>query len=183
MTPEEFVKKLQNKALEIERYAILEFPNMAGNITLRFINGNFRAQGFQGTTFKKWKPSKGTTLVKTGTLRSATYYTTQTGQVTIINPIPYAKVHNEGFKGEVTVKSHTRNRYSKAKIGTGKFTQKSKERKKTVTFKSGETTVKSHTRKVNIPQRQFIPTQDSPSPVLNNAITRELTKDLKKIIS
>ena len=72
MTPEEFVKKLQNKALEVERYAMLEFPNMAGNITLRFINGNFRAQGFQGTTFKKWKPSKGTTLVKTGTLRSAT---------------------------------------------------------------------------------------------------------------
>jgi hypothetical protein len=97
--------------------------------------------------------------------------------------MPYAKVHNEGFKGEVTVKSHTRNRYSKAKVGTGKFTQKGKERKKTVTFKSGETTVKSHTRKVNIPQRQFIPTQDSPSPVLNNAITRELTKDLKKIIS
>ena len=63
MTPEEFVKKLQNKSLEVERYATLEFPNMAGNITLRFINGNFRAQGFQGTTFKKWKPSKGTTLV------------------------------------------------------------------------------------------------------------------------
>lgn len=49
MTPEEFVKKLQNKALEVERYATLEFPNMAGNITLRFINGNFRAQGFQGS--------------------------------------------------------------------------------------------------------------------------------------
>jgi len=41
MTPEEFVKKLQNKALEVERYATLEFPNMAGNITPRFIHGNF----------------------------------------------------------------------------------------------------------------------------------------------
>ena len=34
MTPEEFVKKLQNKALEVERYATLEFPNVAGNLAV-----------------------------------------------------------------------------------------------------------------------------------------------------
>ena len=34
MTPEEFVKKLQNKALEVERYATLEFSNVAGNLAV-----------------------------------------------------------------------------------------------------------------------------------------------------
>lgn len=182
MQPEEFTKALNQKAKEVEQYAQAKFPTMAGNTTLRFIDGNFRAQGYQGATFKKWKKSKGTTLVKSGRLRSATYYTTQSGQATIKNNMPYAKVHNEGFKGTISIKAHTRNQYSKTQIGTGKFTKKGKERKKTMTYKSGESQVKAHTRKVNLPQRQFIPTKDNPSPVLNNAINREMTKDLIKII-
>ena len=34
MTPEEFVKKLRNKALEVECYATLEFSNVAGNLAV-----------------------------------------------------------------------------------------------------------------------------------------------------
>jgi phage gpG-like protein len=181
--PKDFERLLQKKATEIKQYANTKFPSTAGNITLRFVNGNFRAQGFQGSTFKKWKKSKGTTLVKTGALRAATYYTTQNGQVTIKNNMPYAKANNEGFKGVVSVKAHTRNKYAKTKIGTGKFTNKGTERTKTITQKTGSNTIKAHTRNVNLPQRQFIPTNENDSPVLMKAIQREVTKDLKNIIN
>lgn len=115
MQPEEFTRALQIKAKEVEQYAQNRFPVIAGNITLRFIDGNFKAQGFQGSTFKKWKKNKkgSTILVQSGRLRSATYYTTQSGQATIKNNMPYAKIHNEGFEGTVSVKAHTRSNGSK----------------------------------------------------------------------
>ena len=185
MSPEEFEKKLKQKASELKNYANNRYPSVAGNIALRFINGNFRAQGFQGQSFERWKKSRkkqGTTLVGKGHLRAANHYTTQPGQVTLKNNMPYAKVHNEGFNGTVTVKAHSRNQYSKAKKGTGKFTKTGKERKQTVTYKSGESMVKAHQRKMNIPKRQFMPTNQNDSPVLNNAIMREVARDINKIM-
>ncbi|AOW09505.1 hypothetical protein [Flavobacterium gilvum] len=185
MSPEEFEKKLQQKAKEIQNYASNRFPSVAGNIALRFINGNFRAQGFQGQSFERWKKSKknkGTTLVDKGPLRAANYYTTQPGQTTLKNSSPYAKVHNEGFEGIVTIKTHSRNRYSKAKKGTGKFTKKGKERTQTVTYKSGSSQVREHQRKMKIPKRQFMPTNANDSPVLNNAIIREVARDINQIM-
>lgn len=184
MKPQDFSKHLDSQAIKIKQYTMNRFPTKAGKIAERFVNGNFRAQGFQGTSFKKWKANKrgGTILIKTGKLRAGTFFTTQPGQATIKNQMPYAKAHNEGFKKTVSVKAHTRNQYSKTKVGTGKFTKKGKERKLTMTMKSGETNVRAHTRKMNIEQRQFAPTKESPSPVLNNAIVREITKDLTEIM-
>ncbi|MGR3790051.1 MULTISPECIES: hypothetical protein [Flavobacterium] len=182
MTPQEFEQALRNNAREVRQYASVAFPRVAGELTLRFINGNFRAQGFQGATFKKWKKSKGTTLVKTGALRSATFFTTQNGQATIKNNMPYAKTHNEGFKGVVSVKAHTRNTYKTERVGTGLFTRNGTERTRSVTVKTGERTVKAHTRNVDIEKRQFMPIDQNDSPTLNNAIKREVTRDLKNLL-
>ena len=96
--------------------------------------------------------------------------------------MPYAKSHNEGFNGTVSVKAHTRNQYTKTQVGTGKFTKKGKERMKSAIMKTGQTTVKAHTRKVNLQQRQFAPTASSPSPVLDNAVMREVAKDINQIM-
>ena len=184
MSPEEFEKNLLTKAKEVQTYAMTRFPSTAGNIALRFINGNFRAQGFQGASFSPWKKKKkgkGTTLVVTGALRAANYYNTQPRQVTLKNNMPYAKVMNEGFKGTVNVSAHNRNRYSKMSVGTGKLTKTGKERKQTLTYKSGQSQVKAHTRKMNIEKRQFMPTRESDSPVLNNAIQRQVARDLEQI--
>lgn len=185
MSPEEFEKALITKAKEIKAYANSRFPSVAGNIALRFINGNFRAGGFQGQSFERWKKSKkssGTTLVASGALRAGNYYTTQPGQTTLKNSRPYAKVHNDGFEGTVTVKSHTRNKYGKSKVGTGRFTKKGKERMQTVTSKVGESTVKSHSRKMKIPKRQFMPTNENDSPVLNNAVQRQVARDIQQLM-
>ncbi|MBO4233889.1 hypothetical protein FO675_06175 [Riemerella anatipestifer] len=185
MKTDKFPKFISDKARKLKIYTETVFPTKAGNIALRFINGNFRAKGFQGTTFKKWESTKRgkSILVDTGKLRASNYTTKQSGQVTIKNHMPYAKVHNEGFNKKVLVKAHHRNKYSKTKVGTGLFTKKGKERTKIMTFKSGEGKVRAHTRKMNIKQRQFIPTESSPSPILNNAVMREVTKDINKIMN
>lgn len=184
MDQQAFSSLLNRKAKELHTYAMTVFPSKAGKVALRFVNGNFRASGFQGASFKKWKPNrKGTTtLIKTGKLRAATYYTTQPGGFTIINPMPYAKLHNEGYKGKVTVKAHSRNKYTKTKVGTGKFTKTGKERTRTMDVKTGYKKIKSHSRQINLPVRQFIPTKESPSPVLNKAIVREVARDINKIM-
>lgn len=183
MSPQEFDILLKNKARQLEQYAMMKFPSTAGNIALRFIDGNFRAGGFQSAAFQRWKKSssKGTTLVKSGALKAGSYYTTQPGQATILNQLAYAKVHNEGFKGTVTIKAHTRNKYSKTKAGTGRFTKTGKERMQTLTYKSGEHQVKSHTRQMDIPKRQFMPIHSNDSPILNRAIVREVSKELQLI--
>ena len=184
MTPDQFHTLLKNKSKELERYVQTQFPTKAANIALRFINGNFRAQGYQGASFQRWKQNKrrGTILVISGALRSGNSYSTQPGQTTLFNRTAYAKAMNEGFKGTVSVKAHSRNRYKKERVGTGKLTKTGKERMQTVTSKSGESLVKSHSRKMDIPQRQFMPITSSDSPVLNRAIERDVTKDLLKIL-
>lgn len=184
MNPEDFPRAVQQKAAELKRYTESTFPSKGGNVALRFINGNFRAQGFQGTTFKKWKKNShgGTILVKTGKLRAANYFTSQIGQFTIKNQMPYAGIHNNGFKGTINIAAHTRNSYGKTKVGTGKFTKSGKERQKTMTVKTGESQVKAHSRKVDIPQRQFIPTTENPSQILNQAILRMVARDIEQIM-
>lgn len=184
MTTADFEKLLRTKAKELEQYANTKFAATAGNIALRFIDGNFRAQGYQGTSFRPWKKTgNGTTLVKSGTLKNATYYTSQPGQVTLINQMAYAKVHNEGFKGLVSIKGHSRNRYSKNKVASGGLTKKGAQRMKTITQKSGESVVKSHMRNMNIPQRQFMPINGYDSPVLNKAIERQISRDIQLILT
>ena len=173
MNPDEFSRDIRKKAQELKIYSETRFPSKAGNVALRFVNGNFRAQGFKGSTFQPWKPNrKGTTtLVKTGKLRAANYFTTQIGQFTLKNHMKYAKIHNEGFKGTISVKAHSRNKYSKTRVGN-----------RTMTMKTGEKAIRSHSRKINLPQRQFIPTVANPSPVLNNAILRMMDKDIQNIM-
>lgn len=185
MTPEEFEIKLQQKANEIKNYANNRYPSIAGNIALRFIDGNFRAQGFQGQSFERWQKGKkksGSTLIDKGHLRSANYYTTQPGETTLKNSRPYAKTHNEGFNGTVNISAHSRNRYSRKKVGTGKFTSTGRERTQTVTTKSGSSMVKAHSRKMKIPKRQFMPTHPNDSPVLNNAVIRQVARDINLLM-
>ena len=64
----------------------------------------------------------------------------------------------------------------------GQFTKTGKERMQTVTYKSGSSQVRAHQRKMNIPKRQFMPTHPNDSPVLNNAIERQVARDIKQIM-
>ena len=178
-----FSAKVRRQAAELERYVNAVFPGMAGNKTLRFIDGNFRAQGWQGATFKGWKANaRGSTiLIRRGQLRRSFRLDARPGYVRTWTNDPKAAVHNRGFKGTVTIREHKRRKYQKSRVGTGRFTRTGKERKKTVHVQTGMTTVKQHEREVNFPQRQFMPEKWNDSPVLVNSIRRQVTNDLKNI--
>jgi phage gpG-like protein len=184
MNPQQFEIALKQKQEALRNYVNNVFPRRAGEISLRFISGNFRAQGWQGTVFQKWKENrrKGTILVKTGRGRRGTHFTTFPGGVRVFNNVGYMAVHNKGFNGTVQVPAHERRIIARKKVGTGLFSVKTqKERVKSVATVAGVSNVKAHSRKMNIPKRQFMPTSLHDSPVLANALTRELTRALKQI--
>ena len=167
----------------LEDYIVNIFPRRAAAISLRFIDGNFRAGGWQGNRFSVWLPNKKgtTTLIDKGNLRRSFHYITAPGQVYVFSNSPYAFVHNRGFVGIVSVKAHTRYKFASYKVGTGRFNKNGTERTKTYHTVSGTTQVAAHTRKMNIPKRQFMPEDQNDSPVFNNAIKREITRSIQQI--
>jgi len=156
---------------------VATLPRKMGNEAVNFSLDNFQRQGFLGSTVEPWKPVKGrrgngrqrAILVKRGRLkRSLRIMREETNGVVVGSSLPYAKAHNEGFQGTVTVKAHERANYSYSKQGTGKFTIKGKERMKTVSKVEGYTKVKSFERRMNLPRRRFL----GNSPYLENRIKR-----------
>lgn len=154
----DFAKRIeaQSEAIrkEIENDLGLEVEAMA----MTYIDDNFIAQGFDG---HPWAPSEGTILVKTGNLKSGFRSESANGEVRITNVVPYAVMHNNGFKGRVKVREHSRSRYQRSR---GK------------TKRTSEMKVRAHDRNVNMPARQMVPTLDRPSLVFNarkDALIRE----------
>ena len=72
---------------------------------------------------------------------------------------PYATLHNEGGKGSVTVRQHTRKR------------------------KKGKTyAVRQHNRTVNVPQRQFVGDGQHTQRIIQNVIDDNLEQYNKELI-
>lgn len=184
MTPEQLQQAIRRKAQELETYANVKFPTTAGNVALRFINGNFRAQGWQGNGFKKWDKNETNTtiLVQSGHLRSANYYTTGTGKVTIKNTVPYANIHNEGGILNVPVTDKMRGfAWYKYFENTGNTSEGIEESPEARMWKGLALTKKTFLN-IKIPQRQFFPTQTSKSPVLEKAVNRAVQRDVLEIL-
>ena len=151
------------------RRAVSQLPRIIGAVAVRFSDDNFRKGGFDGDSFIPWaqrkqaQKGKGRAiLIKSGRLRRSVRVL-RTGQdhVVIGTDVPYARAHNEGFNGTVTVRSHTRNTYGTERRGTGIYSVGTqKERYRNYKYLSGNRKVRSHTRRMRIPQRRFI--GDSP---------------------
>ncbi|MCO5229594.1 MAG: hypothetical protein M9958_00420 [Chitinophagales bacterium] len=167
MTFEEFNKVLQEAAREsssfLDRSAAPEIEAAA----LRFVDDNFRNQAWEGVRWEK-SGEGNTILVASGALKRGFTSERTPGQVKVINDMPYAKVHNEGFNETVQVKAHTRGQYS----------GKKSKRKITATHK-----VKAHSRKMNIKKRQFAPYQGNESDTLNHTVKIIIDHNIKKIFS
>lgn len=169
----------------IARYVIDQAPSMVVRKVYRFIDGNFRAQGWQGRSFQAWKANqrKGTILVKSGALRRSINHTgAGAGAILFYTNVKYAAIHNRGgtINKDVTIRQHTR------KITyTDEVSAPRAKALKYVKKQSGEAIVKSHVRRLNltIPQRQFMPYEGSESPVLNNSIIREINQEIVKILT
>ncbi len=183
MDAQKFLAKLQADKAQFEDYAKNQFPKKAGAQILRFIDNNFRQQGWNGAVFEKWLANKrgGTILVQKGILRRSFRQSYAPGEVRTFTDIPYAAVHNRGFKGTVNVKGHTRNQFTQSEIGTGKYEKNGKEYTKKIHTISGTSEVKGHTRQMNIPKRQFMPESSSDSPTLVADIRKAIINDIKTI--
>ena len=126
--------------------AMNALPQLVAEEAKEYSRTRFSEKAFDGRPWPelspKYKPKRGTMLVRSGKLQGSVRVARVTPQKVVIaagnSKVPYAQVHNEGFTGSVVVKAHTR-----------KLKKRGKKKKRTVE-------VRSHTRKMNIPQRQFM---------------------------
>src|SRR5579859_2249181 len=120
MDSSQFGKLTSLQAKAFEYYFNGPGPLMVVRETLRFIQINFEKQGWQGASFVPWKANKKglvPILHRSGDLQGGFNYTLQgNGDVLFYNNIPYARAHNEGFKGQVTVPAHSRRKTGAANI-------------------------------------------------------------------
>jgi phage gpG-like protein len=175
---------LDKIASEVKK-VVDQLPQQLGNEIVNFALDNFRLQGWRGSSLQPWqkrspkaKKNNGRAiLINTGRLRrSIKVLRVGAGFVTVGSDVPYAKAHNEGFKGVVTVKAFTRNKYAKAKASNVKT-----HRNKTITYKAGSIEVKSFKRNMNLPKRQFLPNDANDSPILKKQLTDFVYNQIKKV--
>ncbi len=188
---ERIIKQIENTHRRI-------IPNLVATVAVNFSKERFKAQNWVDSNTKPWRRRKTQTwrgktprnngravLVDTGRLRrSIRKIKVDSESVIIGTDVEYARAHNEGFNGTITqtVKSHSRNKYGKAKQGTGVFSVKSrKERTRTVKTVEKTSIVRTHTRtiKQRIPQRQFIGESQVMNWQIERAVTAAYIKALK----
>jgi phage gpG-like protein len=165
---------------------ITDLPVKVGTLAVNFTKQRFREQAWIDNATEPWRRRKPGTkrnrgralLVDTGRLRRANRII-RTGHlsVTIGNDTPYAGVHNQGFNGVVTIPPHSRKKFKRDRVETGKLTKKGNTRKQTVVSVIGEIPVKGHTRRLNIPQRKFM----GRSYYLSRQIERLIAAEINKI--
>lgn len=156
---------MSKNVLDIKKQALqqtlMRLPLICGNLAVNFFKTRFRAQGWYDRGFEPWQPRKATKnkgraiLTKTRRLeRSIRIIQLTRDTSTIGTDAPYARVHNEGFRGTVTVRAFSRNRYVRQRVVV--TTRSGKQRNQTATRAAGATTVRSHTRQMNMPRRQYM---------------------------
>lgn len=191
MDSRQFAKLARKRAGAIAVYINDIAPAMVVRKTLRFIDGNFRAQGWQGATFKPWPNKKsnagkkrpGRILIVTGRLRRGVNYSTNgRGEVKFYNNVKYARSHNEGLSINATanIRAFSRRKFYHDET-SAPGARKAKFTKKHI----GNSEVSAHTRQIKfkMPQRQFMPYEGHNSPVLDNSIKRELDREIRKILT
>ena len=176
----------QAKEFEKQVLATIQaFPKQAGIEAVNFAMINFRQKAYNGNVFTPWKPRKKTAkrndgralLVDTGRGRRSVRSIADKNGFAIVSDTPYMKVHNEGFRGVVTVPEHARvasRKVSTRYLKNGKASTSKSSLKK---IRGASHSVKAHTKRMNIPQRQFI----GDSPYLMAKLERTLTSQLLKI--
>lgn len=147
--------------------ALARLPNMAGQTVVNFALDNFQRQGFLGDSLDKWPARKKETarnkgkaiLIQTGRLRRSIRIVKTSGTTVVVgSDVPYAKAHNEGFKGNVKFSAHWRS--------TTSFQG----------MKGVKTLVKPHGMNMNMPRRQFL----GNSPYLTKQLQRLIVAEIMR---
>lgn len=119
-----------------------KIPRTVGGLAVTFFKESWRRQGWLDKSLQKWLPRRHPSpsdagkaiLVQRGHLRNSIRILSSDSQSVVVgSTLPYAEPHNDGGRGSVTVRQHTRR-----------------------TPRGGLSTVRQHTRAMNVPQRRFI---------------------------
>lgn len=143
--------------------AIRALPNKLAAEAVNFSKQRFVQQNWVDNTTTMWPKRKKTDagraiLVKSGRLkRSIRKLAVYSDCIIIGTDVPYAKIHNDGFRGVEQAKAHSR------KSKKGKAYQ-----------------VKSFTRPINMPKRQFIGASAVLTAKLDRLATAELIRAIKQ---
>lgn len=178
-----------------------EWPRRAGIKALEFVDDNFKAQGYRDGTLVPWRRTKSGKrnrsgqksqgiLIKSARLRRGMQMRPGKDRVRIFNKVPYARVHNEGFNGWVTIRQHNVRRFFKGRFKAGDTelpygasmslrTRRALKPKKVVQM---ERTVYARTVKRNIPRRQFMPSASRGSRQLTKIIRDMTQNDIRNIL-
>ncbi len=148
---------------KIKRMMENELPEMVAEEAAEYSRTRFSEKAFDGKPWKpvssKYKPRRGTLMVRSGALLNSIRVSQVTPQKVVISAgnskVPYAQAHNEGFTGSVVVPAHAR------RTKKGKTVQ-----------------VKAHKRIMRIPQRQFL----GACPELERILKREAEALFKSIL-
>ncbi len=167
--------------------AITHLPQQVATIAVNFSKDRFRSENWVDNTTEPWKKRKqGWTrdrrkgraiLVDSSRLkRSVRKVSVTADRIVIGTDVPYASVHNDGFRGRVTqhVGGYSRKKMGMVHKGTGTYSIRTHaERTRRVRSQVGSVSVKPYTRTINqnIPRRRFI----GNSSVLNSQIERFIT--------
>lgn len=148
---------------KIKRMMENELPEMVAEEAAEYSRTRFSEKAFDGKPWKpvspKYKPRRGTLMVRSGALLNSILVAQVTPQKVVISAgnskVPYAQVHNEGFTGSVVIPAHARR-----------------------TKKGNTVQVKAHKRMMRIPQRQFL----GACPELEHILKREAEALFKSIL-
>ncbi len=158
------------KIYKISR-ALDALPNRLAARAVLFSKNRFRQENWVDTSVEPWKkrnsiPGESKKRARRGILRDTgrlmrsirkIYVSRQ--MIIIGTDVPYAQVHNEGFKGTVNVPSFKRKRPDRSN-------------------KKGDITVKAHTKQLDITKRQFM----GESQALLNRLEKMVLKDITNAI-
>lgn len=114
---------------------------------------NFRRKAFFDKPWqdRKDKEALGSLLIVSGALRRSIQSQITNDGIRFTSNVPYASAHNEGVRGRIAIKSHSR-RSRKGKVHP----------------------VKAHSKQVNLPQRQFIGDHSKVRSIIKEIIDEEL---------
>lgn len=171
------LKKYIDKTLrDINRAYERTIPVKVGNEAVNFFKDNFKEGGFRDCGLKKWKATRRQQISKGANaqygplmsgrehLRRSISSKTEPGKVIIYNNVPYAKVHNEGYSGVQYVRPFRRGRKLASNLASKKV------------VKVGGQNVRGFSRKMIIPKRQFMGNSKDLDNIIDNIITKELTR-------
>lgn len=149
-----------------------QLPKLLTSVSKNTFVDSWKKQGWDG---EKWKEVKRRTpgtraynsatkaartraiLVQSSALSKSIVINSQTfARMVISTNVPYAQIHNEGFRGVVYVKPHKRQNTIKSKV-KGSFQGTAvKQSSKTIVLTGSRVNVKGYSYRTNIPQRKFM---------------------------